>query len=63
MTEPAVHSSDSLCVQSARWQAPTWPVTLARPPLADSGMKVAHSASPLRPPTVIAMAWQFEWSL
>jgi hypothetical protein len=26
-------------------------------------MKVAHSASAALPPTVMAMAWQFEWSL
>ena len=44
-TASAVHSSDELWVQSARWQAPTWETTRSRPPLTSSGMKVAQLAS------------------
>ena len=62
-TDAALHSSDSLCTHSARWQAPTWVTTLSSPPLVPSGMKVAHSASPTDPPIVTAAAWQCEWSL
>ena len=61
--DSAVHSSDVLCTHSARWQAPTWVITLSRPPLVPSGKNVVHCASPVVPPMFTAAAWQCEWSL
>src|SRR5437764_14391378 len=57
----AVHSRSRLCVQSLREQAPTWATAIGRPPLRASGMKVAQSAWPFSPLTVIAKAWHPSW--
>ena len=57
----AAHSRSRLCLQSARWHAPTMLVTVSNPPLVDSGMKVSQSALPLLPATLIAKAWQPSW--